>query len=220
MFFYFFKQELIISYAITVCNERNEVENLLKTLISLIDRNDEIIVLQDVTNKDHSVSEVLERYKSRIIIKEALLNDDFATFKNNFLAVAKGDYLFQIDADEIPKDSLIKNLKKVLRVAKEYDCFRLPRINIVSGLTSEHIKKWNWKINDKNYINYPDYQARIFRLNGAIKWKYKIHEELTGFEKFFMLQAKDEKFCLVHIKDIAKQEEQNEVYKNIICNKP
>jgi glycosyltransferase involved in cell wall biosynthesis len=215
MLFNLFPKAPAISYAITVCNEAPEVDNLLRTLIRLIDRNDEIIVLQDITHKDASVSAVLEIYKKKIVVIQACLNNDFATFKNIFLTVAKGDYLFQIDADEMPKTSLIKKIKSALRLAKDYDCFRLPRINIVNGYTQADAKKWKWMVNEKNYINYPDYQARIFKLNGQIKWKYKVHEELSGFKRFFMLQAVDEDFCLVHIKGIEKQKDQNAFYETI-----
>jgi len=214
MFFNLFKKEIKISYGITVCTEATELKSLLEILIPLIDQNDEIIVLQDITIKNLLVSELLDNYKKNVIVKEAFLNKDFASFKNNFLSIAKGDYLFQIDADEIPKASLIKNLKSIILNAKRYDCFRVPRINIVNGYTVEHVNKWNWNINDKNYINFPDYQPRIIKLNGLIKWKNKLHEDLTGFKKRFDLPA-DEDFCLIHIKDIERQQKQVDFYEKI-----
>lgn len=212
MLFNWFKRWPSISYGITVCNEAKELRTLLSSLIPLIDKNDEIIVLQDVTNRNADVDEVLQQYKANIVIKEAFLNNDFATFKNNFFTIARGRVLFQIDADEVPTASLIKNLKEKLRKRRKYDVFLVPRINIVNGYTNEHAQQWNWNINEKGHINFPDYQPRIVRLNGKIKWKNKVHEVFAGFETPYYLPSDTETFCLLHIKDIKRQEKQNAYY--------
>ncbi len=201
-----------ITYGITVCNEATELDLLLTTLIPIIDKQDELIILQDVTSKDIAVSAVIEKHKDRTIVIEAKLNGDFASFKNTLITKASGNYLFQIDADEVPQQSLIKKLKWVLRKNRKYDCFFVPRINIVNGYTDEHINKWNWNINDKNYINFPDYQPRLIKLNGAIKWKNKVHEVLTGYKRGLNLPTKNYDYCLIHIKDIKRQERQNDFY--------
>lgn len=204
-----------ISYGITVNNEATEVDLLLSTLIPLISKRDEIIVLQDITNKDQAVSAVLEHHKKNIKVIETKLNGDFATFKNNFFKVAKGNYLFQIDADEIPRTTLIKEIKHILRKNKKRDCFLVPRINIVNDYTIAHVEQWNWNVNDKNYINFPDYQPRIVKLKAGIKWINKIHEVFTGHQDMMELPCDDETFCLMHIKDIQRQERQNAFYEKL-----
>ncbi len=201
-----------ISYGVTVCNEAKEIELLLNTLITLIDEEDEIIVLQDVTNRNEEVIEVLKRFENKIFIIESKLNGDFATFKNNLIPKATKKYLFQIDADEIPKESLIKKLKFFLAEKFYYDIFQVPRINLVEGITKEHLQKWNWKIDEKGCINFPDYQQRIFKLNGKIKWKNKVHEVLFGSKKSKKLPCKDDSYCLIHPKKIERQERQNAYY--------
>ncbi|MDN5285065.1 MAG: hypothetical protein JWR38_1339 [Mucilaginibacter sp.] len=216
MFFNLFTKRLRISYGITVCNEAVELNNLLSTLIPLIDKKDEIIVLQDITNKNQSVDEVITRYKDHIVVAKEMLNNDFATFKNNFLAIAKGDYLFQIDADEIPQTTLIKKIKRFLKKKSKCDCFFVPRINIVNGYSPEHVKKWNWNINDKNYINFPDFQPRIIKLNGSIQWKNKVHEILIGYKRGLDLPVENYEYCLIHIKDIKRQESQNDFYEKLM----
>ena len=212
MFFNLFNNNIKITYGITVCNEATELDLLLTTLIPLLDKNDELIILQDVTSKDIAVNAVIEKYKDRVILVETKLNGDFATFKNTLITKASGDYLFQIDADEVPQQSLIKKLKKQLRKNKKYDCFFVPRINIVNGYTDAHINKWHWNIDEKNYINFPDYQPRLIKLNGAIKWKNKVHEVLTGYKRSFNLPVETDDYCLIHIKDIKRQEKQNDFY--------
>jgi len=212
---FFSRKKIKISYGITVCNEAAELSKLLATLTPIIDVDDELIILQDITNKDERVSEIIEQYKGKVVVVEAKLNSDFATFKNNLITTAKGDYLFQIDADEIPKESLVKQLKKILRQKSRRDCFLVPRINIVNGLTPEHVNNWKWKVDENNRVNFPDYQFRIFKLNGSIKWKNPVHEEVVGYKKHYYLPSKNEDYCLIHIKDINKQVLQNSFYDTI-----
>lgn len=205
-----------ISYGITVNNEVKEITELLNTLLPLIGKYDEVIVLQDVTDKNREVANALDQYGHKIIRLEARLDGDFATFKNNLINAATKDYLFQIDADEIPKESLIKEIKYYLFKKRKKDVFMVPRINIVNGITDEHVKQWNWQINDMGYINFPDYQHRIFRLNKGIRWENKVHEKLCNYNKIAGLPSSDYSMCLLHIKEIKRQEQQNAFYDTIV----
>jgi len=54
------KNLINISYGITVNNETKEIKTLLDLLIPLIDAQDEIIVLQDITNENLEVTHILE----------------------------------------------------------------------------------------------------------------------------------------------------------------
>lgn len=205
-----------ISYGITVCNEAKELRLLLESLIPMVNlRKDEIIILQDVTNRDAAVDAVIKEYENQVVWLENRLAGDFATFKNHLVKTASKDYLFQIDADEIPKKSLIKNLKSFLRKHYYYDVFLVPRINIVNGITPQHIEQWNWKVNEQGYINFPDFQERILKLNDRIFWKNKVHETLMGYERSKNLPSNTNDYCLIHEKEIAKQESQNQFYEQL-----
>lgn len=204
-----------ISYGITVCNEESELSELLNTLLPLIDNKDEVIVLQDITQESLAVSELLESYQNKIIHIKSKLNGDFSTFKNNLINAAKKDYLFQIDADEIPNSKLIKNLKKYLSKRYKSDVFFVPRINIVTGISHEDLQKWSWKMDENGYINFPDYQQRILKLNDNIFWKNKVHEVLFGFEMIDFLPSDNSDFCLMHKKTIDKQSKQNDFYNQL-----
>ncbi|WP_418121828.1 glycosyltransferase [Chryseobacterium sp. PTM-20240506] len=210
------KKIVSISYGITVNNEADEIVRLLNALLPAINKNDEVIVLQDITNKNQKVSDILDKYGNKIIRIEARLDGDFATFKNNLIKVARKDYLFQIDADEIPEPSLMIKIKPYLFKKRKKDVFMVPRINIVHGITDEHIERWNWLVNDKGYINFPDYQHRIFKLNRGIKWENKVHEKLCNYKKIAGLPASDYSMCLLHIKEIKRQEQQNSFYDTIV----
>ncbi|WP_449389146.1 glycosyltransferase [Chryseobacterium lineare] len=210
-FFSLFKK-VNISYGITVCNEAEELDSLLTFLTNYLDKEDEVIVLQDVTARNVEVEAVIEKFKTRIVHKEAFLNGDFASFKNELIKSATKDYLFQIDADEIPQENLMKSIKDVLKKKSSFDMFFIPRINTVDGITEEHMMKWNWNINDKSYINYPDYQMRLFKLNKNIHWVNKVHEKLIGFEKAFYFPTENFDHCLLHHKNIDRQVTQNKFY--------
>jgi glycosyltransferase involved in cell wall biosynthesis len=196
-----------ISYAITACNEHRELSFLLEFLRNSIHAEDEIVVQLD-SNASEEVREVAKDYI------EFPLNKDFASFKNNLSKHCTKDYIFQIDADEYPNPYLIANLKDILQHNQTIDVFLVSRINTVEGLTDEHIQKWGWRVDDKGWVNFPDYQWRIWKNDSSIKWINKVHERLDGFKEYSALPQSEE-FSLFHPKDIKRQERQNNFYSNI-----
>ena len=199
-----------ISYAIPVCNEYKEIEYLLKYLTKHKREQDEIVIQCDQGNTTSEVYDVLKQY-SDIKIIEFALNKDFASFKNNLKDNCTGDYIFQIDADEYPEEYLMSTIEWIIKENPKTDIFWVPRINIVKGLTQEHINKWGWNICPKGRVNFPDYQCRILKNVKRIKWKNKVHEILTGHKTESHLPSNDE-FCIHHLKDIERQEKQNDYY--------
>jgi len=196
-----------ISYAITACNEHRELSFLLELLRNNIRQEDEIVVQLD-SNATEEVKEIAKDYI------QFPLNKDFASFKNNLSKHCTKDYIFQIDADEYPHPHLIANLADILEYNKTIDIFLVPRINTVSELTEQHIQKWGWRVDDKGWVNFPDYQWRIWKNNNNIKWINKVHERLDGFSEYSLL-PQEEGYCLFHPKDIERQERQNALYETI-----
>ena len=203
-----------ISYAIPVCNEWMQLEYLLNYLFKHKREQDEIVVQCDKGNTTPSVYQVLEEYKDKVQIIEFPLNKDFASFKNNLKDHCSGDYIFQIDADEYPDEYLMNTIEWLITNNDGVDIFWVPRINIVNGLTQEHIDKWRWNVDNNGRVNFPDYQCRIMKNVKRIKWKNKVHEVLIGFKTESQLPANKE-FCIHHPKTIDRQEEQNAFYDTI-----
>lgn len=204
-----------ISYAITVCDEFLEIQRLLTFLLKNKRAQDEVVVLVDLT-KNEPTSELLgylHRLSSSnyIMLAEGTFRGHFADWKNLLTSSCKGDYIFQIDADEMPNLILIEHLPYMLQETPEADVILVPRINTVEGLTPEHIKKWGWNVNEKGWVNFPDYQWRIYRNCPEIKWINKVHERLEGFKSYATLEAK-EYYNLYHPKTIDRQEKQNNYY--------
>ena len=118
-------------------------------------------------------------------------------FVNN-LVRDEFDYIFSIDADEIPNKWLIENIHEILE-SNDVDLIWVPRINTVEGITDEYIQQWGWRVNEKGWVNWPDYQGRILKNDENIKWSRGLHEVITGTDKIVQLQA-DPKISLWHIK--------------------
>jgi glycosyltransferase involved in cell wall biosynthesis len=200
-----------ISYAITACNEHVELDRLLNQLTEHIRSEDEIVVQMDISATDE-VKDVVNKYK--LINYFHPLNNDFATFKNNLSSLCTKEFIFQIDADEYPHPHLLALLPEILDYNYNVDIFLTPRINTVEGITEQHIQQWGWNLNDKEWINFPDYQWRIWKNNKKIQWINKVHERLTGFDHYSALPQSEE-YCLFHPKDIKRQEKQNDYYNKI-----
>ena len=209
-----------ISYAIPVCNEHIELEKLLSFLVKHIDENDEIVVQCDQGNTTPEVYKVLDSFKAPVGLKDPLkiiefpLKGHFSNFKNNLKEHCTGDWIFQIDADELPHESLITNLKELLKLNPTTEMFLVPRVNTVEGLTQEHINKWRWNVNEKGWVNWPDYQTRIIQNSPKIKWQNKVHEQIIGISTQGALPMEEE-WCLYHPKNIKKQEMQNNFYNSL-----
>ncbi len=210
-----------ISYAIPVCNEHIELKLLLLFLLQKIDENDEIVIQCDQGNTTPEVYKTIDICKKlqpegsdQIKVIEFPLKGHFSNFKNNLKEHCTGDWIFQIDADELPHEFLIINLKELLKLNPTTEMFLVPRVNTVEGLTQEHINKWRWHLNEKKWVNWPDYQTRIIQNSPKIKWQNKVHEQIVGASTKGAL-PEEESWCLYHPKDIKRQETQNNFYNTL-----
>ena len=203
-----------ISYGITVHNEAEELFRLSKLLIENIDEEDEIVICVD--GDDENVRVVLEnlqktyQWNSNIVIYNRKLDGDFAAHKNSVIEKSTGDYVFHIDADEYPHEILLQQLKQILEI-NDVDLIWIPRVNTVEGFTDEDVRRWNWRISEQGWINYPDYQSRVFRRDENIRWTRPLHELIKGAKTYSHLPPQEE-LSLYHPKTKEKQEQQNKFY--------
>jgi hypothetical protein len=205
-----------ISYAITVCNEFKEIQRLVHFLLQHKRIQDNIVILFDEANGDLEVENFLRTHSQNgeFHWHKGKFDRHFADWKNKLTSFCNGDYIFQIDADEIPHEKLIEVIPFVLEENFDCDVFLVPRVNTVDGLTDEHITKWGWNVNDQGWVNWPDNQWRIWKNKPEIKWINKVHERLDGFKSWTILPEM-EGFALYHPKTINKQEKQNQLYDTI-----
>ena len=199
-----------ISYGITVYNETEELERLLSTLLVGIDDEDEVVICVDGNHE--GVKDVIKLYSidSRVIHYNRKLDGNFADHKNSVIEKASGDYIFHIDADEYPHETLLQQLKQILEM-NDVDLVWIPRVNTVEGFTQNDVGRYGWRMTEKGWVNYPDYQARVFRNHKDIRWTRPLHEHIVGCKTYSHLPPHEE-LSLYHPKTIQKQEQQNMFY--------
>ena len=204
-----------ISYSILTHNENDSLEKLLRFLTKWKQPQDEIVILDDYSD-DENTKQILDFYVSThdIVFEQRNLLNDFATQKNYLKSMCSGDYSFNLDADEMVSRWLMKNIHGILE-ENEIDLVYLPRINTVDGLTQQHAQHWGWSINEEGWVNFPDWQGRIFKNRPNIKWERPVHEMLVGFQTYSHLPT-EKPFCIRHYKTIDKQEQQNKKYAGIL----
>ena len=203
-----------LSYAIPVCNELVEIQHLIKFLLDNKRPEDEIVVLYDSKNGDPGVETYLRKMNVERTLfrwKPFKFNGNFSDMKNRLNGMCEGDYIFQIDADEMLNEYMIKIIPQVLEINQGVDLMRVPRINNVEGLTEAHIQKWGWKVDEKGRVNWPDMQWRLYRNDPRIRWHGEVHEKIIGHATHAVLPIKED-FALIHNKTIERQEKQNAYY--------
>ena len=204
-----------ISYSILTHNETDSLSELIQFLVKHKDEEDEIVILDDFSDNEKT-KEILDTMCSihNITFEQRALNKDYGEQKNTLTRMCKGQYIVNIDADEIPHKSLMKNIKPILEANPTIDLYWVPRVNTVEGLTAQHVTKWRWTVNLDGWVNFPDYQGRIWRNRQNIRWKNAVHEVLEGYKEHTYLPAEEE-FSFYHPKTIDRQEKQNLFYEEI-----
>jgi len=204
-----------LSFAITVCNELSEIQRLLPFLLDNKEMLDEVVILYDSNSGSKEVEEFLRAKSVNGGFRwyPYSFDGDFSKMKNKLFDYCEKEYIFQIDADEIPSKTLMENIHQILEI-NEVDVIVVPRVNTVKGLTQQHIQKWGWQVNDKGWVNFPDYQMRICRNDKYIRWTRKVHEVLSGYVTISNLPPTED-YCMYHPKDIKRQIKQNEFYETL-----
>ena len=161
---------------------------ITKSIESILDICSEIVILDDYSDNEKT-REILDFYVSSydIVYEQRNLLKDFASQKNYLKNMGSGDYSFNLDADEMISLWMIKNVHEIIQANEGIDLIYLPRINTVDGITDEHCRMYGYKVNEEGWINFPDWQGRIFRNRPNIRWQHKVHEMITGFQTYATL---------------------------------
>ena len=201
----------MVTYAVTVCNEHQELRTLLGALERNIVHSDEIRVLVDSGKVTNEVYKVLADFPW---VQQHMrkFQDDFADHRNYLNSVCKGRFVFALDADEVPAADLVRNLYQVL--ANDFDLAFVPRVNFIPGISQEELKFFNFQVTEFGAINWPDMQGRIYRNDPSIKWEAHLHEKVQGANKVLQIQP-NPMLALWHIKTVEKMHKQHQHYLEI-----
>ena len=203
---------MTISYAILTHNEGEYIETLLLFLTKYKRDEDEIVIVDDFSD-DELTKSVLDKYKDQITLQYRVFDGD-ATQKNYLNSLCTKDYILQLDADELISLDFLNMLPNLLELNDTVDLFIMPRINTVEGLTQEYINRWRWNVNEKGWVNFPDWQMRLYRNCNWVKWDGLLHSKIEGYKTFINL-PQDELFCILHPKQLDRQVAQNNLYDKI-----
>jgi len=204
----------MITYGITVCDEVYEFKRLVDGLNPYLISGEKIIVLADQNKTDPEIKFYCEYLNIDFYLFD--FKKDFASFKNYLLSLVETDYLFQIDADEQIPPTLLLQLRQKIQTGQDL-CY-IPRVNIVHNITDQDIQNYNWQLNEKGWIQFPDYQPRLIKKRDDLKWEGKVHEHIVGAQSLTAIpyNVKNvELYSILHVKDVKKQRKQNEFYDQI-----
>ena len=146
-----------VAAAIITFNEEKNIERCIKGLLECVDE----IVVMDSFSSDKT-KEICNQYGVRFVEKKW---QGYAQTKNTLNDLIDADYIFSIDADEVPDRDLQAQILKLKSDQKE----RLYILNRYTNYCGKWIKYCGW---------YPEYKARIFPKHKAVWDGEFVHERL------------------------------------------
>ena len=156
---------------------RNEQLNIADCILSA-DFADEIIIL------DHSSNDKTREIARSLGAQVHVVGDwpGFGLQKNRALALARGEWILSIDADERVSTELRQEIISTIADSRSGDVFAIPRSSSYCGQFMMH-SGWN-----------PDYVTRLFRSGCAVFSDDIVHERLLC-----QSDVKNLKYPLLHL---------------------
>jgi len=180
-FFYLYENKRRPDQKYSVCMiTYNDEECVRDTMENVTPYITDDFVITDGGSTDKTIS-IIEEYDTNLIHRKWA--DNFEIQKNNSLAAANQEWRIWIDADETYEPLFWNQLCWYIRDAdtRGVDCINVPRINIVDGITPEFAEKQSWNLSYFNWVNYPDYQQRVFKSH--CKFAGRTHERIINVKK-------------------------------------
>ena len=203
---------MFLSYLVTCHNETDSLEKLLSKLIKYKKNNHEIVLLDDYSDNQTTL-EVIQTFKDKVNFQKHKLDKNYGNHKNYGIELCKGEWIFQLDADEVPTDGLLENIELIIESNSKNEVLWLPRLNYFIGVTDLDVNTWGWKLYD-GMLNFPDYQSRIYRNLPHIRYERRLHEKVEGFKSYVFIPPQKD-YAIIHEKTIEKQRETNVNYNKL-----
>lgn len=166
-----------ISVVLAVFNEEDHLEDCLSSVYGFAWE----IVIVDGGSKDKTL-DIAKKFNARIIRTNN--PSVFHINKNKAIDAAKGDWILQLDADEVVTSELVAEIKQKTSSKTDTNGYWIPRKNFFLG---KFLKKGG---------QYPDYTLRLYR-NGKGRLPGKdVHEQAEVEGKLGYLETN-----LLHLRD-------------------
>ena len=180
-FFYLYENNKRPDTKYSVCMiTYNDEECVRDTMENVTPYITDDFVITDGGSTDKTIS-IIEEYNANLIHRK--WDDNFEIQKNNSLDAANQEWRIWIDADETYEPIFWNQLSWYIRDANNrgVDCINVPRINTVEGITQEFADQQAWNLSYFNWVNYPDYQQRIFKSH--CRFAGRTHERIINVKK-------------------------------------
>jgi glycosyltransferase involved in cell wall biosynthesis len=150
-----------ISFAILCHDETQPLHEILSLLIVERPYNYEIVIVQD-GNHDPT-TKLLKDYQDNcnlVSVYKRFLSNDYSAQKNFMTEKCTGDYIFNLDSDELPPEYLLENIHLIIE-QNDTECIWVPRVNAVDGLTEQWTMNLGFKI-------FPDVSKAVAPINEKV----------------------------------------------------
>lgn len=171
-----------LSVALAVYNEENNLKTCLESVKKIADE----IIIVDGGSKDKTL-DIAKQFGAKII--QTNNPQIFHLNKNKAIAACSGEWILQLDADEIVSQGLAIEIKKVISSNEKINGFWIPRKNFFLG---KFLTKGG---------QYPDYTLRLYK-NGKGQLPGKdVHEQAVvqgqiGYLKHDLVHIRDKNFAV------------------------
>lgn len=138
----------------------NEAENIGRTLESIKDLADEIIVVD--SNSTDNTCEIAEQFGAKVIVQSWL---GFVQQKQFLFDHCSQDFILNLDCDEVVPAELSAEIRQIL-TAPQFDAYKINRKSVYLGKVM-------------NYAWQPDYVLRLVKRSVNPTWQGQyVHESL------------------------------------------
>lgn len=171
-----------VSVVLAVYNEEENLKNCLKSVKTIAWE----IVIVDGGSRDRTL-EIAKEFKAKII--ETTNPTNFHINKNKAIDGATGDWILQLDADEVINNDLAKEIIVVINKKSDINGFWIPRRNF---FLTKFLTKGG---------QYPDYTLRLYRTGkGRLPGK-DVHEQAlvegkVGYLESPIMHLRDKSFSI------------------------
>lgn len=148
-----------LSVVLATFNEEDNIANCLKSIKNIAD---EMVVVDGSSEDDTRM--IARSFGARVI--KTKNRTMFHTNKQMAMDKAKGEWILQLDADEVVTKQLLKEINDLINTGSQYSAFFIPRKNYFLG-------KWL-----KKGGQYPDRVIRLFKKGKAKLPQKSVHEQM------------------------------------------
>lgn len=151
---------MLLSVALATYNEEKNLPSCLEAVKGWVGE----IVVVDGSSTDKT-REIAQKYGARVI--KTTNKPIFHINKQMAIDACRGDWILQLDADEMVEPALKKEILTIIKKGSDFDAFSLPRKNFFLG-------RWLSKGGQ-----YPDTVIRLFKKGKAFLPCQSVHEQMA-----------------------------------------